>query len=245
MGFRDNRESKKASVTSQTVAKLQQKCLPVQQLTCDVYKIWGTESNFYLSQHVVKEIKITLLLCKKHFSKHKVNSESKGTAAPNILNYQKSLSIYSIYCKRAAVTHGRLFYISAWSKPYKLYPFKTVSLLNTFFWAQLFFTNTHAHRIQCQQLEKSTVQMKRKYERKRNKITVKTLTDGSEVFNLLSIFVLLFKEHISEFKYSNNIGRINMQVQSRNFAVSWCSEEEKCNFFLLSSEQDPARHLAH
>lgn len=68
--------------------------------------------------------------------------------------------------------------------------------------------------------KKSTVQMKRKYERKRNKITVKTLTDGSEVFNLLSIFVLLFKEHISEFKYSNNIGRINIQVQSRNFAVS-------------------------
>lgn len=36
-------------------------------------------------------------------------------------------------------------------------------------------------------------------EDERNNITVKTLPDGSKVFNLLSGFVLLFKQHISEF----------------------------------------------
>lgn len=58
---------------------------------------------------------------------------------------------------------------------------------------QLFFINMHANSWEIKEYNAE------EREDERNNITVKTLPDGSKVFNLLSGFVLLFKQHISEF----------------------------------------------
>lgn len=54
----------------------------------------------------------------------------------------------------------------------------------------------HANRILCKYLQK--IQYRGKYERKKNKIIVKTLADRSKMYNLPSVFVLPFKVYKSK-----------------------------------------------